>query len=157
MSADLQPKLELTWKGRVLGHFTVAELEELHATILRHLPPRFPQPEEIIAVVCTFYGFSRKELTSQSRPAQLITARHAAMALLMECCPSLTYEQTAELFGHRDPGTVRYAVRQITNRAECEPNFRADLEILRQRIRRRVAFALPQRRKGRSAASSIPG
>ncbi len=143
MSADLQPKLALSWKGRVLGHFTGPELAELHATILRYLPPRLPQPEEVIAVVGAFYGFSREELASQSRPAQLITARHAAMTLIMECCPSLTYEHTAELFGPRDQRTVRYAVRQTINRAECEPNFRAEMEILRQRIRGRVAFLMP--------------
>ncbi len=158
MRADLQSKLELSWKGRVLGHFTSAELAELHATILRHLPPRIPRPEEVMTVVSAFYGFSRKELASQSRPARLMTARHAAMALIMECCGSITYDQTAELFGQRDQGAVRYAVHQMANRAACEPRFRAEMELLRQRIHSRVSFPMPPSRKGtRCAGSQISG
>jgi chromosomal replication initiator protein len=90
------------------------------------------QPERrsdarIIDGVCAAFQVTPEQLTSRSRKASVVLARHAAMYLLRKHTSHLSFAEISEKF-HHTHGSAMYAVQRITEMMETDPAFRALVE-----------------------------
>jgi chromosomal replication initiation ATPase DnaA len=83
---------------------------------------------KVRAAVADVCGFPDKALLGRRRTKLLADARQIAMFLVWE--KTRCYMEVAEMF-RRDHGTVMHAVVAVKEKAEVDPNFRGNLDAIR--------------------------
>jgi chromosomal replication initiator protein len=87
-----------------LAQSTLSNIGQEHVVLL---------PDNIIAAVAEFYGFSSTDIKGPNRSRPLVTARHVAMFLMRELLPDYSYPMIARVFGDRNHTTVISGVEKI--------------------------------------------
>jgi len=68
--------------------------------------------EDIIERVATVTGIPMEAITGRRRTEMVCVARFLAIAAVREACPFLSLQETAEMFGRADHGTVLHALKR---------------------------------------------
>jgi hypothetical protein len=100
---------------------------------VEHVPVEDPvRFADIVKWVCGKTGFTKMELFSARRNAELCTARHLVWQIAHKLT-SLSYPQMGKLSGHKDHTTVLHAIRKTPpNLHEYIDQFMADLNKQRE-------------------------
>jgi chromosomal replication initiator protein len=111
-AADIRPVLQRAFPGRL----TVQDIQN---------------------IVADFYGIQPKSMrdkdgTNGAREARMSHPRQVAMFFARKFTP-MSYPAIARCF-KRDHTTVMYAQRAVERRAESDPYFQLELEVLRERL-----------------------
>jgi len=83
--------------------------------------------DDIINVVCEYYGISEKELRSSSKNSKIVLTRH----IIAYICRTYLDESTVaigEKLGGKDHSSVVYAQKTIANRIKHEKNLQIQVE-----------------------------
>jgi serine/threonine protein kinase len=94
---------------------------------------RGEQVEEVIKVVAKYYDLKVKEIKSKSNSQQVVFPRKVAMYLLRKLS-ELSYPEIGKMFNDKHHSTVMYAVQDIENRREKDPDLDRVLLGLEQRF-----------------------
>jgi len=89
--------------------------------------------DDIINVVCEYYGISDKELRSSSKNSRIVLARH----IIGYICRTYLDESTiaiAEKLGGKDHSSVVYAQKTIANRIKHEKNLQIQIEEITKKL-----------------------
>ena len=87
-----------------------------------------PTPDLILKRVCDYYGADIKDVLSNSRRANIVQIRQAAMYLIREIT-QISLHDIAYLLG-RDHTTVLYAIDRVKERCSQSSDFDEDLRVL---------------------------
>lgn len=87
---------------------------------------------EIQVTVAAHYEVPLAGLKGPSRRSEWALARHVAMFLAVEMSP-FSFAKVAKIFG-RDPSSVSYGVRRITDLLHSEEWIRHDIDALRRKL-----------------------
>lgn len=93
-----------------------------------------PSIREICTEVRDYYGVTFEDFMSCRRPKPFSLARHVAMYLSR----TLTFRSMPEIgavINKRDHTTILYGVRKIEARIQTDPEFAAEVETIKARIR----------------------
>lgn len=112
---------------------TASALDEVMAGAPPPVPARV-RLDAIITHVCRHYGFSRADLLSQRRTADVVRARQIAM-YLGKTLTQRSLPEIGRVLGGRDHTTVLHAVRKLAGLVVQDGDFAAELEALGQAIR----------------------
>lgn len=96
--------------------------------------PRHATIQTIIDAVTGFYGVRLSDLQSKRRARSVTIPRQVCMFLARRCTRH-SLEEIGGYFGGRDHTTVMHAVSTVESRAVADPEFRADLQVLEDRVR----------------------
>jgi chromosomal replication initiator protein len=91
------------------------------------------RPIKVISTVAKYFDFRNKDLTGESRKADLVVARHVAMYLLRDFL-KLNLTTVAELMGGRDHTTVMHAVEKMERQVEENTDIRRKVMALKQAL-----------------------
>jgi chromosomal replication initiator protein len=130
--ATITEKLELKFRGRLLGYFSANELLELKTVILDSLTKRnhkYVGRYEVISAVSQYFCITNAALLSHNRDHHLVIARQAAMVLLREY--GLSLQAVGDMLD-RDHGTVIHAIKAVQERCETDPHFERAMKALRE-------------------------
>jgi len=83
--------------------------------------------EKIINEVAGIYNVSNDEIRSQSRSAQISTARQVAIYVIHKIT-GLSYTAIGQEFGGRDHSTIVYAINKVKNIIKKDNSYRASIE-----------------------------
>ncbi|MCL1823322.1 MAG: chromosomal replication initiator protein DnaA [Oscillospiraceae bacterium] len=83
--------------------------------------------EKIINEVASIYNVSNDEIRSQSRSAQISTARQVAIYIIHKIT-GLSYTAIGQEFGGRDHSTIVYAINKVKNIIKKDNSYRASIE-----------------------------
>ncbi|MCL2077064.1 MAG: chromosomal replication initiator protein DnaA [Oscillospiraceae bacterium] len=83
--------------------------------------------EKIINEVAGIYNVTGDEMRSQSRSAQISTARQVAIYVIHKIT-GLSYTAIGREFGGRDHSTIVYAINKVKNIIKKDNNYRASIE-----------------------------
>jgi len=83
--------------------------------------------EKIINEVATIYNVTSGEIRSQSRSAQISTARQVAIYVIHKIT-GLSYTAIGQEFGGRDHSTIVYAINKVKNIIKKDNSYRASIE-----------------------------
>lgn len=97
-------------------------------------PHRDLSGDEIEQAVARSFGLTVDQLRSKSRQRQLANARAVAMYLERSLL-DLAYTQIGQRFGGRDHSTVIHSIQKVERQLEDDPEFRAEVDALRARLR----------------------
>ncbi|MBK7403194.1 MAG: chromosomal replication initiator protein DnaA [Phycisphaerales bacterium] len=99
-----------------------------------HEASRHATIQTIIDAVTGFYGVRLSDLQSKRRARSVTIPRQVCMFLARRCTRH-SLEEIGGYFGGRDHTTVMHAVSTIESRAEADPEFKADLVVLEERVK----------------------
>ncbi|MDR2560059.1 MAG: chromosomal replication initiator protein DnaA [Oscillospiraceae bacterium] len=83
--------------------------------------------EKIINEVAAIYNVTNDDMRSQSRSAQISTARQVAIYVISKTT-SLSYTAIGQEFGGRDHSTIVYAINKVKNIIKKDNSYRASIE-----------------------------
>jgi chromosomal replication initiator protein len=83
--------------------------------------------EKIINEVAAIYNVTNEDMRSQSRSAQISTARQVAIYVISKTT-SLSYTAIGQEFGGRDHSTIVYAINKVKNIIKKDNSYRASIE-----------------------------
>ena len=98
--------------------------------------PKAITPEVIIDAVVDFYKVPLKDVLSPIKVRTIVRARQVGMFLTRELTP-LSLAQIGARFGGRDHTTVLYALRCVERVHSRDPEFLAELDLLRSYLGKR--------------------
>jgi chromosomal replication initiator protein len=90
---------------------------------------------EILKASAAEFGLKTKDLTGPSRLADIVQARHIAMALMHETT-SMGLHAIAKALKKKEKGTVIHALRQVKDRMSYDLRFSRAYFNVRARIRK---------------------
>jgi hypothetical protein len=91
----------------------------------------------VVGIVCEHFGCSRRDLLSARRNANLVRPRHIAQHLAVSVAGARIVDVAS--FFDRDHTSVIHASRAVTQRAEVDESFRAELNSLAAKTRAAIA------------------
>jgi chromosomal replication initiator protein len=83
--------------------------------------------EKIINEVAAIYNVTNEDMRSQSRSAQISTARQVAIYVISKTT-SLSYSAIGQEFGGRDHSTIVYAINKVKNIIKKDNSYRASID-----------------------------
>ncbi|MCL2696660.1 MAG: chromosomal replication initiator protein DnaA [Oscillospiraceae bacterium] len=83
--------------------------------------------EKIINEVAAIYNVTNEDMRSQSRSAQISTARQVAIYVISKTT-SLSYTAIGQEFGGRDHSTIVYAINKVKNIIKRDNSYRASID-----------------------------
>jgi chromosomal replication initiation ATPase DnaA len=91
----------------------------------------------VVGVVCGAFRISVEAMMGQGQCFWMAGPRHVAMTLAYEAGKKyqLTQEEIATAFNRKNRATVKHAIKATQDRCDTEPEFRATVEALRERIK----------------------
>jgi chromosomal replication initiator protein len=95
--------------------------------------PKVPLPQDVIALVCSFYDIDCETLYSKRRDKRSAHARQVAMYLMREVSQT-TLSEIGALLGGRDHATVRYALTKISRLKETDSALHLELSAMTESI-----------------------
>lgn len=91
--------------------------------------------DKILNEVARTYGTTVENITSQKRTANIVEARQAAMYIMREVVPGISYEKIGEPFGGKHHSTVLYNVEQAEADMEKDASVRAKINSIINNIK----------------------
>jgi len=88
--------------------------------------------ESILAAVCKDFEMDLEEITARGRAAQYLEPRHITCYLLREYA-RMHFKEIGDLF-NRDHTTIIHAVRAVKDRMDTEPDYKARVQRLINKI-----------------------
>lgn len=90
-------------------------------------------PDDIINLICDYYGIKPKQLKGSKRDAMLVKPRQLCMFILKEEA-KLPYAEIGNLLGGRDHTTVMHGVEKVKSLLDNSPKTREDMLFIKKKI-----------------------
>ncbi|HSR66981.1 MAG TPA: helix-turn-helix domain-containing protein [Acidobacteriota bacterium] len=136
--------IEQTWPYRVEEASPEMTAEQVRRIVRRAARdrPALVTNEEILSLVCTCLGITRKDLLSDSRQRHLAEGR-ALAALLCKETPHLSLLEMSRLLG-RHPSSLSHSLRRLSRRLQWDQRMKLHLK----NCRAELAALTEKKRKG---------
>lgn len=129
----------IPWSPKVISQANMLQAPSLSVGPLpgdvttQILLPRRILIARIQQVVADFFRIPEAEMKSARRARYVARPRQIAMYLARELTPK-SLPDIGRYFGDRDHTTVIHAIKQVERLRKEDPDFRVDVEVLRERL-----------------------
>lgn len=90
-------------------------------------------PEEIIEAVSNICAVRISDIKGKSRQKKIVRPRHIAMYLVRDLT-SLSFPETAKVFGDRDQSTIQHGVKKIQQQLSKDPNLQSTILLIKRNL-----------------------